>query len=181
MQTTISGAALLWYLALALLAAWLSGWLVRLPLSWALLAGLLSALVFFISEWLHQFGHWLAARAVGYPMLGIHYFNIFSTGQYPDEPPLPPGTHMRRALGGFWINIIIGLLLLPLALDLWPRGGEMPAAIVRLLAWLAGFGAFTNLVVLGLGALVPLNIPGGGFNDGATLLHYWRVSRRENK
>ena len=44
--------------------------------------------------------------------------------------------------------------------------------------WLAGFGAVTNLIVLGLGALVPLKIPGGGLNDGATLLHYWRAGRR---
>jgi hypothetical protein len=181
MQTTISRAALLWYLGLAMLAAWLSNWLLKLPLSWALLAGPLSALVFFVSEWLHQLGHSLAARAVGYPMLGIHYFNIFSTGQYPAEPPLPPGTHMRRALGGFWINILIGLVLLPAALYLWPPAGETLPDAAGLLAWLAGFGAFTNLVVLGLFALVPLKIPGGGLNDGGTLLHYWLAGRRGPK
>jgi hypothetical protein len=177
-QTTMSRASLLWYLGLALLTAWLSSWLVHLPLGWALLAGLLSALVFLISEWLHQLGHVLAAWIVGYPMVGIHYFSIFSSSQYPAEPPLPPATHMKRALGGFWINIIIGLLLLPVALYLWPRGREILPDAVSLLAWIAGFGAFTNLVVLGLGAILPLKIPGGGLNDGGTLLHYWREGQR---
>jgi hypothetical protein len=160
------------------LAAWLSAWFVELPLGWALLAGLLSALLFFVSEWLHQMGHASAARAVGHPMVGIHFFNVFSAGQYPAEPPLPPATHVRRALGGFWVNIVIGLLLLPAALYLWPRAGEILPEPARLVAWLAGFGAFSNLVVLGLGALVPLKIPGGGLNDGGTLLHYWQAGRR---
>jgi Zn-dependent protease len=180
-HTTIGRAALVSYLVLWLVAAWLSAWLLQLPVSWALLAGLLSALLFFVSEWLHQLGHASAARAVGYPMVGIHFFNVFSASQYPAEPPLPPATHVKRALGGFWINTVIGLLLLPAALSLWPRGGAVLPAAASLLAWLAGFGAFTNLVVLGLGALLPLKIPGGGLNDGGTLLHYWRAGRQRPK
>ncbi len=181
MQITLSRAALVSYFVLGLLAAGLAYWLVGLPLSWALLAGLLSALLFFISEWLHQLGHASAARAVGHPMVGIHFFNVFAASQYPAEPPLPPATHVKRALGGFWINTIIGLLLLPVALFLWPRGGAVLPPTVGLLAWLAGFGAFINLIVLGLGALLPLKVPGGGLNDGGTLLHYWRAGRQEPK
>jgi Zn-dependent protease len=180
-QTTFSRLALISYLALGLLAAWLSYWLLKLPVSWALLAGLLSTLLFFVSEWLHQIGHASAARAVGYPMVGMHFFNVFSASQYPAEPPLPPATHVKRALGGFWVNTLIGLLLLPVALILWPRDGAVLPPILSLLAWLAGFGAFINLIVLGLGALLPLKIPGGGLNDGGTLLHYWLAGRREPK
>jgi hypothetical protein len=174
LRTSITTVGLISYLGLWVVAAVLGRWLVRLPLGTAVLAGLLSALMFFLSEWLHQFGHALAAWGVGHPMVGIHFFNLFSASQYPaDEPPLPPRTHVTRALGGFWINTIIGLLLLPVALHLWPRGGEILPTPVSLVAWLAGFGMFTNLLALGLGALIPLKIPGGGLNDGATLLHYW--------
>jgi hypothetical protein len=156
----------------------LARWLVHLPFGWALVAGLISALFFWLCEWLHQLGHALAAFAVGHPMIGIHFFNIFSSSQYPPEPPLPPATHVKRALGGFWVNLLIGLLLLPVALYLWPRGREILPDFISLAAWLAGFGAFINLIVLGLGALLPLKIPGGGLNDGGTLLYFWRATQR---
>ena len=170
------------YLVLAALAALLAHYLVRLPVGPSLLAGVLSSLMFLVCEWLHQFGHSLAARMVGYPMVGIRIFNIFSASVYPPgEPALPPQAHVRRALGGFGINVVIGLLLLPIALRLWPHGREILPPAVSLLAWLAGFGMFVNLLILGLGALIPLKIPGGGLNDGATLLHYWLQARAKPK
>ena len=166
------------YTAVAVLAAVLARVLVRLPIGLALVAGGLSALLFLVCEWLHQFGHSVAARAVGHPMLGIRFFNLFSASEYPaDEPALPAPTHVRRALGGFGVNVVIGLLLLPVTLRLWPHGREILPATVSLVAWLAGFGMVINLLVLGLGALVPLKIPGGGLNDGATLLKYWLEGR----
>ncbi len=176
--------ALFWpsYLVLAVLAAVLAGWLVRLPVGTSILAGALSALIFLASEWLHQLGHSLAAKRVGHPMVGIRFFNIFSASEYPaDEPALPPEIHVRRALGGFWINTLIGLLLLPVALKLWPLGREILPPTVSLIAWLAGFGMLTNFVILGLGALLPLKIPGGGLNDGGTLLQYWLASRGKSQ
>lgn len=181
LETTIT--ALFWpsYLVLAVLAVGLAHWLVRVPLGLSIVAGVLSALLFMVCEWLHQLGHSLAARRVGHPMVGIQFFNLFSAGQYPsDEPVLPPQVHVRRALGGFWINLVIGLLLLPVTLKLWPMGREILPPLVSLVAWLAGFGAFVNIVVLGVGALLPLKIPGGGLNDGGTLLHYWLESRRKS-
>jgi hypothetical protein len=179
LTTTLTGPFWIAYGVLAVLAALLARWLVRLPAGYAILAGVLSALLLLVCEWVHQFGHSLAARLVGYPMVGILFFNIFSASLYPpDEPPLPPQTHVRRALGGFWINVIIGLLLLPLALKLWPMGREILPPVASLAAWLAGFGAFANLIVLGLGALVPLKLPGGGLTDGGTLLQYWRPGRK---
>jgi hypothetical protein len=30
-----------------------------------------------------------------------------------------------------------------------------------------------------LGALLPLKIPGGGLNDGGTLVHYWLEGQRK--
>lgn len=168
------------YLILALLAALLAHGLVHLTFWPALLAGLLSALLLLVCEWLHQFGHSLAARSVGYPMTGMRFFNLFSGSEYPpDEPALPPQTHSRRALGGFGVNLVIGLLLLPVAIRLWPHGREILPPAISVVAWLAGFGLVVNVLVLGLGALLPLKLPGGGPTDGATLLKFW-LERRAN-
>ena len=168
------------YLALAVLAAFLAHTTVHLSFGLAALAGVLSALIFLVCEWLHQFGHSLAARSVGAPMVGIRFFNLFSASEYPaDDPALPPAAHVRRALGGFWVNLLIGLLFLPVALKLWPHGREILPPAVSLAAWLGGFGLVMNVVVLGLGALLPLKIPGGGLNDGGTLLKFWLESRRK--
>ena len=114
-------------------------------------------------------------------MVGIQFYHLFSASQYPPyEPELPREIHIRRALGGFWINLVIGLLLLPVTLKLWPEGREILPPMVSLVAWLAGFAAFSNIVILGLGALLPLKIPGGVLNDGGTLLHYWLESRSKS-
>ncbi len=171
LQNTISLWGVLSYLAVVPAAAAVAGaWL---SLSWgeALIAGALTSLMMFVCESLHQWGHSRAARRTGYPMLGIHHFSVFSSCLYPgDEPPLPPSTHIRRALGGFWINMLIGLLFGAAALNLWPRGGW--------LGWVTAFSAVWNFFVLGLGALLPIRIPGLLTVDGATILHYWRESRR---
>jgi len=168
------------YLGVALLSALLAHGLVHLTFWPAVVAGLLSTLLFLVCEWLHQFGHSLAARSVGHPMTGIRFFNLFSGSEYPpDEPALPPQAHVRRALGGFGVNLVIGLLLLQVAAWLWPQGREILPPAISVVAWLACFGLVVNVVVLGLGALVPLKIPGGGLNDGGTLLKFW-LERRCN-
>jgi len=169
------------YLILGVAAGFLSHTMVHLTFGLAVLAGLLSALIFLVCEWLHQYGHALAARSVGGPMVGIRFFNLFSGSEYPaDDPALPPAAHVRRALGGFWVNLVLGLLFLPVALKLWPQGREILPPVVSLVAWLAGFGLVMNVLVLGLGALLPLRIPGGGLTDGGTLLKYWLAARQKS-
>jgi hypothetical protein len=144
---------------------------VRLTLTQAVLAGTLSAIAMFVFEFIHQWGHAWAAKGVGYPMTGIHWHSWFSSGIYPaDGPPLLPSVHIRRALGGFWINVLLGLLLAPPAFYLWPRGGVV--------AWVIAFTSVWNFFVLGLGALAPIDIPGVFTIDGGTILHYWREIRR---
>lgn len=145
-----------------LAAAW-SG----LALDQALAAGLLAALGMFLSEWLHQMGHALAARRVGYPMHQMLFTSILAVSQYPaDEPELPARVHVQRALGGFWVNLLVGAFLLPYWFFLSFAGGAA--------AWALGWLAFWNLAVLGLGALAPIDIPGVLTTDGATLLRYGR-------
>ena len=166
LQTTISPLGIASFVAAVPLTAVIAAWILRLAPGEAALAGLLSAPVMFLSEWVHQWGHARAARRVGYPMTGMHFHSLFSSSLYPpDEPELPARTHIRRALGGFWVNLLLGLLVAPLALYLWPRGG--------VLGWLAGFTALWNTVGLSFGAFTPIDIPGVFTTDGGTLLRYW--------
>lgn len=170
LRTTISRLGIVSFLAAILLLTLIATAMLSLSLLEALLAGVFSVVVMFVSEWLHQLGHAFAARAVGHPMIGVHFHSIFGASLYPaDEPPLPPSVHVRRALGGFWINVVIGIFLLPYGFFLWFDGGVK--------GWLVAFTAFYNLFVLGLGALVPIDIPGRFTDDGGTLLRLWREGR----
>ena len=167
LTTTISPVGIVVYLVFIPLMGWAAAALLPLTSTEAWLAGLLSAPVVFASDWLHQWGHARAARRAGYPMTGIHYHSLFSASQYPaDEPPLPARTHIQRALGGWWVNLLFGLLIAPLAFYLWPRGG--------VLGWLAGFTFACNFVGGPVVALLPIDIPGVFTTDGGTLLRYWR-------
>ena len=180
LRITANGVALLSFAVLALVAAALAGWLAHLRLGPALLAGVLSSLLFFVFELLHQSGHAVAAFFTGYPMRGVHFFSVLSSSLYPeDEPDLAPRLHLRRALGGFGVNVVLGLLCWPLAAYLFPRGTEILPPAVAVVGWLAAFSAVTNGLILGLGALVPIKLPGGGWTDGGTILHYWRELRAE--
>lgn len=127
-------------------------------------AAILGALVAVALHWLavvvHQLGHALAARRTGYPMAGIEFWLLLSCSLYPkEEPALPADIHIRRALGGPIISLALSLLAGACALALHGPGG--------VLWWVALFFFLDNLLVLTLGACLPL-----GFTDGSTLL-YW--------
>lgn len=180
LRVTVTTLAAVAYAVLALVATALAAWLAHLSLGPAFVAGVLSAVIFFVSELLHHTGHALAAHLVGYPMRGIHFFSVLAGSVYPaDEPALAPRLHIRRALGGFWVNVLLGLLAWPLAAYLFPQGTEILPPVISVVAWLAAFTTVTNLLVLGLGAFIPIKLPGGGWTDGGTLLHYWRELRAE--
>jgi hypothetical protein len=173
LKNTITPFAILSYLAVIPVVAAITIWWRSFSVLEAIIAGILSALIMFVSECVHQYGHAWAARSVGYPMIGLYHFSWFSASIYPkDEPPLPPATHIRRALGGFWINVLIGLVLGVFILWLWPHGW---------LGWVLNFAAVYNFFVLGLGALLPIDIPGVFTIDGGTLLHYWREIQNEKR
>jgi hypothetical protein len=67
---------------------------------------------------------------------------------------------VRRALGGPVASLLLSVIAAVIALALRPLGGVY--------WWVALFFFLDNLLVLTLGALVPL-----GFTDGSTLLHWW--------
>ncbi len=134
----------------------------QLSLIGALLWGVVAMLLYWISETLHQYGHFMAGRRVGYAMTGVRMWGVFGASVYPaDEPTLPAATHIRRALGGAPVSIVIGIVVAVLALLL---RDSLSAPVWGLLVLVA----FLNFVYFGLGAFLPL-----GFTDGSTLLHYW--------
>lgn len=172
LRLTMTPLALLSHGVVALLAAW--GGMAVLPLSIgpALLAGILIADMFFVCELAHQLGHAVAARRTGYPMTGIHWYSFFAASRYPkDEPELPPLWHIRRALGGFWVNMLIGAVLMPFAYYFWQSGG--------VLAWVLAVSAVYNFFIIGLGALLPIDIPGVFTIDGGTIWHYWQKMKEQ--
>lgn len=126
-----------------------------------------------LSELLHQFGHALAAYRTGYRMSGIHYWGPLAAAVYPeDEGELPPGIHVRRALGGPIFSATVaatfGLLLYAVP------GSTGP------LNWLMLIALLENIFVFTLGALVPVGtlLRLKDFDsDGDTLLKNWRASR----
>lgn len=120
-----------------------------------------------ISDFVHQMGHAVAARRTGFPMSGIHFWFLIGRSDYPaDEPELPGSIHRQRASGGVPASLLLGLL----GLLFWrwrrPRstGGR----------FLLGWFTLEN-IVFGIGALVPLNklFKVGFDTDGDTLLK-WR-------
>jgi Zn-dependent protease len=145
--------------------------LVHLPAGDALLAGLLATVLHYACEFAHHYGHSLAARRTGHPMIGVRFWFLIATSLYPaNEGDLPGNMHIRRALGGpiisTGVTILLGILLLVVGRSdsLW--------------WWVLLFLFLDNLLVFALGALIPLKF-GAFVTDGATIL-YW-LRRRETQ
>jgi hypothetical protein len=161
LRLSASPSAVVGLLVLAAVLTLVGLLLLDLAAAQAVLFGLLGTLLHFLSELAHQFGHAWAARRTGYPMTGVRFWTIFGASLYPaDEPALPAAVHIRRALGGPPVSLLLAVLALPLVLALRSSGG--------LAWWLALLFFLENLLVFGLGAFLPL-----GFNDGSTLLYWW--------
>lgn len=155
----VIGLVILW----AALAA-VGLWLLRFSPVAALIFGLAVAILHFLSETIHQFGHVLAARRTGYPMSGITFWWVLGMSRYPsDEGELPARIHLYRALGGAPTSLIVAILGGLATLLLHQNGASAPVW------WAALIFAADNLLVFTLGALLPL-----GFTDGSTILRYWK-------
>lgn len=87
------------------------------------LGGGLLVLLHYGSEFVHQFGHALAAAQTKYEMTGIHYWLLLSRSIYPpDEPRLPAKLHIKRAMGGPIASGVLSGILGVLTLLLIPVG-----------------------------------------------------------
>ena len=127
----------------------------------AVAGGLVAVALHWASDIFHQLGHARAARATGHPMIGIRLWWVLSASIYPsDEGSLPASVHIRRALGGPIASLLLTVIAAVIALALRPLGAVY--------WWVALFFFLDNLLVLTLGAFVPL-----GFTDGSTLLRWW--------
>ncbi|WIG61702.1 MAG: hypothetical protein OJF49_004450 [Ktedonobacterales bacterium] len=154
--SALGGVALVFVLAAGF--AWLA---LRQPFGTAVVGALMVVVVHWLSDLVHQLGHITAARRTGYPAIGIQFWGVFSATVYPaDEPPLPGTVHVRRALGGVPASLALAMVAGILALALRSVAGPFE--------WVLIFAFLDNLLVLGLGALLPL-----GFTDGSTLLRWW--------
>ena len=154
--TAVVGSIILWAI---LFGVALLGY--DLPLVTAIIGSFLAVCLHWLGEAWHNLGHAWAARRTGYPMSGVMGIWILAGSLYPsDEPTLPGSVHIRRALGGPLGSALMALVAGVVLLLLRPIGG--------LFYLLAYFFFLDNLLVLTLGAFLPL-----GFTDGSTILKYW--------
>jgi hypothetical protein len=155
-----AGIGLIW------IALSLAGYFVfDIPLGESILLGFFGMLLHYVSELIHCLGHAVAAKSTGYPMTGIQlgFLGIFARTVYPkDEPELPASIHIRRALGGPIINLILSILLFVI-LPIWYGNWY----------WLGLFIFLDNLFVYTLQVFLPV-----GFNDGSTILNELRKRKK---
>jgi hypothetical protein len=150
--TALVGTIILW-LGLTVVGILLLGY----SLPKAILMGFAAMLLHWVADLLHQAGHALAARSTGYPISGIRLWGLLSSTVYPpDETSLPRSLHVRRALGGPIVSLLVSILAAAVLLLL--HSGSW-------IWWLDLFFLLDNFLVFTLGALLPL-----GFTDGSTLL-----------
>lgn len=136
-------------------------WLLELPFLAAVLGGLVAVALHWLGEYVHQWGHAWVARRLGYPMAGVRLWFLLGTSIYPrDEPELPAAIHIRRALGGPAISLLLTLLSGAVVLALRPVGGTA--------WWVALLFFLENVFIFTLGALMPFP-----FSDGGTLRRWW--------
>lgn len=158
----ITGSSLIGSLILVVIFTALAFYTLMLPVFQAVVWGVVAMLLYWLSETLHQYGHYVAGRQVGYSMTGVRLWWFWGASVYPaDEPTLPAAVHIRRALGGAPMSIAMGVVVGLIALAL--RDSLSPSIFGLLVLF-----ALLNLVYFGFGAFLPL-----GFTDGSTLLHYW--------
>ena len=102
--------------------------LLDLPLSQAIVGGLIAAFLYWFSEIVHQLGHAYVAQRSGYPMVGIHLgtYLFFGTSLYPEnEAALPAKIHIRRALDGPISSLAFTVVTGVFALVLYPPGNVL--------------------------------------------------------
>lgn len=161
LHITASNSALVWSGILWLLLVVVMVAFLRFSVIEAATLAIAAVLLHWIGDISHQLGHARAARKAGYPMIGIRLWGLLTSSIYPpDEPTLPGKVHISRALGGPITSFIIGLIFaVPL---LFLETGSV-------FWWLSLFFAVDNLIILALGAFLPL-----GFTDGSTILRHLR-------
>lgn len=161
LELSASRTAPLWAAGLWILLTVAGLFVFSLSLFAAVVGGFLGVVLHVLSEVVHQLGHAGAARNAGYPMRGIRFWTLLGASVYPaDEPPLPAAVHIRRALGGPAVSLLLTVIALLIVLVAPVVGG----LFLLLSLWFF----VENLFVFVIGALLPLS-----FTDGGTIARYW--------
>jgi membrane-associated protease RseP (regulator of RpoE activity) len=129
------------------------------PLAERVGVGVLAGLVVLSIQILHELGHVVSARLAGGPMREVRFVAVRPLTLYHDAVEPPSRVHLGRAVGGPAMNLLLGLVALPL----WG------AADPGIGAFLLGMFALISLA-FGLVSLLP--IPSV---DGEVI---WRELRR---
>lgn len=160
-RTVLYGSAVIF-----LIAAGLAYFLAKLTVLDSIFAGILATLLHWLGEIIHQYGHFLAAKAVGHPMNGLRLWTVLGMSLYPkDEGELPAGIHIRRALGGPAISFVVLLI----GIALWYFVGSFSPMLNFLLLWIIG----EQILIYAGGALLPINFSWLTV-DGGTILYWLR-------
>ena len=137
----------------------------RLAMPAAAGLGAAATLIHWSSDVAHQLGHFLAGRSAGFPLERLRAHGVLVASFYPrDEPELPPETHIRRALGGAPVSLLLALLG-------WLSWRAIPPH-ARAARFLSAVVALHNFFVLFLGAFLPLS-----WTDGGALIRWTRELR----
>ena len=137
--------------------------LINLSLVESIIGAIVGVLLYYLSSIVHHYGHHIAAKRTGHPMSHVNMWGIIGTSAYPDdEGELPPQVHVRRAIGGPIMSIIVSIVSFLVVMALNSIAGS-------LVWWLLVWWTISNFFIYTLGALTPL-----GFTDASTLLHYGR-------
>ena len=141
--------------------SWL-GWHWHPGRTWpqALLIGLASALLMFLAEFGHPFGHMLSARYAGAPMDELVITDGMARTLYQNNA-VSPDAHRLRALGGLMFNVV-GLLVSAAVYAIAPGH----PVVRELAAWSA----------LGHGLLLIMSLFPVPLVDGGTLLKWTLVA-----
>ncbi|MGI8607808.1 MAG: hypothetical protein ACR2MY_01065 [Candidatus Dormibacteria bacterium] len=132
-----------------------------------LVGAFMLVILHWLNETFHNYGHFTAARWTGFPMEGVRLgsteaLGLFGTSIYPEhEGELSARVHIRRAIGGPAGNAALGLVGLLVTFLLMLTRSHF--------VWVGVVFTAENFLVFVLGNFIPL-----GFNDGSTLLHWWR-------
>lgn len=171
MRTTFTLSALVGSVVLIVILTGAALFLTELTLLNAIIAAIGTTVIHWLGEIVHQYGHFWAAKRVGYPATGTKLWSVIGTTRYPkDEPELPAQTHIKRALGGPMISAIASVVCIILAVLFWSNTG-----IIR---FLLGFAVFSNVGIFALGPfLLPVKTKYLE-TDGGTIL-YWLRRKEE--
>lgn len=167
MRTTFTLSALVGSVVLLIIMTMAALFLTELTLLNAIIAAIGATLIHWINETIHLYGHFLAAKRVGYPSTGAKLWAVVGMICYPeDEVELPAQTHIKRAIGGPILSLVVSILFAILAVLLWSNTG--------ILRFLLGYAVFGNFALLAIGPfLLPIRT---SFleTDGGTILHWMK-------